>query len=138
MAEQFDIAARRHLDTAEALERAGHLDDAGYHYGIAGETAVKQSIFLVSGPLPAAFKKHFHDGLRDRIVVGTDRDVAAVLNSGRLGGGLANDLQGGKFSSRFVNWHINIRYADTRYPVTTVLLAGWKADAIALMNGGVF
>lgn len=136
MADQFDIAARRHLDTAETLERDGKLDDAGYHYGLAGETAVKQSIKLACGSLPVALLRHFAVPLRDAIKSSTE--VSNVLKSGRLGGGLAADLGAGLFESRFDNWNVRIRYADSDFPVNAALVATWKADAVALMKGGVF
>jgi hypothetical protein len=136
MPEQFDIAARRHLDTAESLEIEGRLDDAGYHYGLAGENAVKQSIVTACGSLPKALRKHFDVGLRDAIQA--SQEVLGLLANGRLGGGLAADLQTGNIMFRFDKWDIRIRYADTDYPVDPGRVASWKADAIALLNGGVF
>ena len=63
--------------------------------------------------------------------------VTVVLENGRLGGGLARDLELRQFASRFDKWHINIRYADTDYPVNEALVAAWKADAVALLAGVV-
>ncbi len=136
MAERFDVAARRHLDTAEVLEDAGRIDDAGYHYGLVGETAVKHSIVLACGRLTPDLLKHFDRPLREAIQ--NSIAVIAVLNSGRLAGGLAKDLRTKQFASRFDQWRVTIRYADSAVPVTATRLAAWKADAIALLNGGVF
>ena len=136
MADRFDVAARRHLDTAEVLEDAGRIDDAGYHYGLVGETAVKHSIVLACGTLTPDLRRHFDQPLRDAIQ--TSSAIIAVLNSGRLGGGLARDLRASQFASRFDQWRVTIRYADSAVPVTGARLAVWKADAIALLNGGVY
>jgi len=138
MAERFDVAARRHLDTAELLEREGMIEDAGYHYGLVGENAVKQSIVMAcgGGPLSRVFWKHFGSGLHEALQ--TDLDAAVLLANGRLGGGLALDRIAGQFGSRFRYWHVNIRYADTAFPVQSTQIAAWKADAVALLNGGIF
>ena len=136
MPEQYDVAARRHLDTAESLEIGGRLEDAGYHYGLAGENAVKQSIVAACGNLPKALHRHFDVALRDAIQ--SSQQVLSLLANGRLGGGLARDLQAGNFTFRFDKWDIKIRYADSDWPVDPGRVAAWKADAIALLNGGVF
>ena len=60
MAEQFCVAALRHLDTAELLEREGKLDDAGYHYGLAGETAVKHAVATACSFFPSDLRTHFN------------------------------------------------------------------------------
>ena len=132
MAERFDVAARRHLDTAELLEGEGMLDDAGYHYGLVGENAVKQSVVMVCGSLPADLRKHFSGDLIAAIQGSVL--VAGLLTNGRLGGGLARDLHSGKFTGRFDKWGIHIRYADSHYPVTAKLVRTWKADAVALLR----
>jgi hypothetical protein len=136
MPEQFDIAARRHLDTAELLEREGMLDDAGYHYGLAGENAVKQSVVAACGALPRDLRKHFDTPLTKAVL--NSLQVSAVLANGRLGGGLVSDIRAGAFESRFNQWNIRIRYADSNFPVDSRRVAAWKADAVALLNGGVF
>lgn len=136
MPEQFDIAARRHFATAETLEAEGRLDDAGYHYGLAGENAVKQSCIAACGPLTKDLKQHFVGGLRQAIQL--SQAVSGVLATGRLCGGLAADLRANTFASRFDGWDIQIRYAHTDFPVDSARVATWKADAIALLNGGVF
>src|SRR4051794_13118464 len=45
MAEQFDIAAWRHHRVGETLEVMGELDDAGYHFGVCGENALKYALW---------------------------------------------------------------------------------------------
>ena len=136
MAERFDVAARRHLDSADLLEREGMLDDAGYHYGLAGETAVKQAVVVACGILPKSLKAHFDAPLRDAIA--RSQEVATLLTSGRLSGGLADDLRAGRFVSRFDKWSITIRYADSAFPVDAARVAAWRADALALLRGGIF
>ncbi len=138
MPEQFDVAARRHLDTAEILEAEGRLDDAGYHYGLAGENAVKQSIVAACGPLTKEMRLFVHFDTALKAAIPKWLEVSGVLASGRLGGGLAADMKAGTFDSRFDGWNINIRYADTHFPVDPSRVAAWKADAVVLLNGGVF
>lgn len=135
MAEQFALAALRHLQTAELLESSGRTDDAAYHYGLAGENAVKQTLVssgIAAIPLPHHLRKHFDTQLHTAIA----NAAAAItaLASGRL----AADVQSGIFNQRFVGWSITIRYADTDYPVTAQNLAAWKADAVHLVNNGAF
>jgi len=138
MPEQFDVAARRHLDTAELLEAEGRLEDAGYHYGLVGENAVKQSIVAACGPLTKRMGLFAHFDTPLKTAIQQSEDVSGVLASGRLSGGLAIEIAAGTFASRFDGWNINIRYADTDFPVDSRRVATWKADAIALLNGGVF
>ncbi len=138
MAEQFCVAALRHLDTAELLEREGKLDDAGYHYGLAGETAVKHAVATACSFFPSDLRTHFNHRSKPLTEAILDSQaVTVVLENGRLGGGLARDLELRQFASRFDKWHINIRYADTDYPVNEALVAAWKADAVALLAGVV-
>lgn len=101
MPEQFDVAARRHLDTADILEAEGRLDDAGYHYGLVGENAVKQSIVAVCGPLTKKMGLFVHFDTALKAAIEQSQDVLGVLASGRLGGGLAAEMSAGTFASRF-------------------------------------
>lgn len=140
MAEQFDIAALRHLVTAERLEVAKRLDDAAYHFGLAGETAVKATLQRIGVGIDKSLKRHFSDDKKYSLQHSIEYHgtVLELLTSGRLGGQLANDLRGGLLINRFRDWSIKIRYADSDCPVDEARLATWKADAIALVNGGVF
>lgn len=140
MAEQFDVAALRHLQSAARLEEAGQLDDAGYHYGIAGETAVKQSVVKAIGHLPKKLRKHINErGTTLQEAVKLYYQFNLVMSNGRLGGALARELANDTLVNRFVNWSLNIRYADTDHcPINQNNLMQWKSDAITLINAGVF
>lgn len=135
MPEQFDIAARRHLGAAVALEAGGYLDDAGYHFGLVGENAVKYAVVTACGSLPRSLRQHFALPLRNAI--SNSAEVASVLMNGRLSLGLAQDIQNGSFNRRFDQWNIAIRYADSSHPVTTALVSAWRTDALALIGSGV-
>ena len=137
MVARFAVAALRHLGTADHLERHGRMEDAAYHYGVAGETAVKATLERAGIPFPwKHWDRRENKSLRHAIesMVG----VVALLRSGRLGGPLADDLDAGTFSGRFEGWSVDIRYADTDHPVDNAKLATWKADAVLLVNNGAF
>lgn len=139
MAEQFNVAALRHLKTAGQLERKGRLDDAAYHYGVAGEAAVKEVLVRAGIKYP---RKHWD--LREkkslRHEIESIGNLAVLLRNGRLGGeALADDLDAGTFSCRFDGWSLDIRYAHTDHcPVDAEKLAVWKTDAVLLVNNGGF
>jgi hypothetical protein len=104
------------------------LDDAGYHFGLVGENAVKYAVVTACGFLPGSLKQHFARPLLDAIA--RSQDVATVLMNGRLSVVLAQDIQNGSFNHRFAKWNIAIRYADSSHPVTTALVSSWRADAL--------
>lgn len=141
MAERFYVAAFRHLKTAGVLEKEGCVDDAGYHYGLAGEMAVKWALVkagikVIPDPgikVIPDLRKHFGGSLQR--AVADSKEIMGVLKAGRLGGQLADDLNADTFKSRFYLWSINIRYADSCHPVDNDKLVAWKADAVALVNG---
>ena len=139
MAEQFNVAALRHLATADQLERKGRLDDAAYHYGVAGEAAVKEAFVRAGIKHP---RKHWDplEGKSLRHKIESIGNLAVLLRNGRLGGvALADDLDDGKFSYRFDGWSLDIRYAHTDHcPVDAEKLAAWKDDAALLVNNGGF
>lgn len=141
MADQYGVAALRHLGTAEALEVKGRLEDAGYHYGIAGETAVKASLERAGVAINKEFWWHLDDKPNKSLLhaIQNSAQVLSLLASGRLGGGLVADLDAGVLTTRFAGWSIKIRYADTDFcPVDASNLAAWKVDAVALVYGGAF
>ena len=139
MAEQFGVAALRHLESAELLELNGRAEDAGYHYGVAGEAAIKESLQRASIVITRDLRKHINDRSGPlQINVEAACHVLAVLSSGHLGG-LATDLATpGTLPARFKGWSLDIRYADTSFPVGESELAAWKADAVHLVNAGAF
>lgn len=145
MVEKFGDAALRHLGTAEVLEDEGRIDDAAYHYGLVGETALKAAVESAIAPLPKQLLKHINQRDNNGNDVSLQTSIvnyarsAKLLANGRLGGALLSDLTHTLLNLRFTGWSLNIRYADSDCcPVSDGDLAVWKADAIALFNGGVF
>ncbi len=141
MPERFADAALRHLETAEVLENEGRRDDAAYHYGLVGETAIKAAVVAAVGSLPGTLKRHINESRRPSLQdeVARSAVVVACLASGRQGGALLSDINNGRLGRRFTDWTLNIRYADDDCcPVSESSLAVWKADAVALYNAGVF
>ena len=46
MAEQYEVAAWRHLGVGEKLLAQQEIDDAGYHFGVSGENSLKAMLQL--------------------------------------------------------------------------------------------
>jgi hypothetical protein len=122
VAEQFDVAAVRHFESGEYLEAGGHLDDAGYHYGISAENAVKNAL-RQAGLSP--IRGHWAD-LQGKIHKAQPK--IDLFAAGRRAGPLRR--LAARSPGYFARWHINIRYADPRFvPVSAASLAAWKAEA---------
>ncbi|MGB8840364.1 MAG: hypothetical protein WCC64_04775 [Aliidongia sp.] len=150
MAERFADAALRHLETAGVLEEEGRVDDSAYHYGLVGEMALKAALEKVlPKPLPQHLRRHINQqpkspphnrqpkSLQQQIA--GDVSIMQMMRNGRLGGALGVELSQGFLDHRFVDWSLDIRYADDDHcPVKMTNLAVWKVDAIALYNSGVF
>lgn len=142
--EQFDVAAARHLVTADTLEQTGRNDDAAYHYGLVGETSIKAAVVRMIGgqSLPRMLREHLQASAQAprslQSLVLQWYQNAAPLASGRVGGAVLSDITSQAISQRFVGWSVSIRYADTRYPVTQAHLAQWEQDAVYLYNAGNF
>lgn len=143
MAEQYGVAAWRHHDVAETLEHLGFLDDAGYHFGVCGENAVKHSLRAagVESVWVAAkislkktpMKQHFPT--LKSFVKRAQADIA-VNAQGRFAAAVASLVLDPSFANRFNGWHINIRYADTtNTPVAGGTCSGWHTDADDLVLG---
>lgn len=149
MAEQFDIAAWRHHRVGEALEAIGELDDAGYHFGLCGENALKYALWAsgvcaawitagaASRKTPAQsligtpMRGHFPSFAN---LVRKAQAEIAVHAKGRYAGPVMSTLLDPGFSSRFAGWDIDIRYADPRYtPVTAASCTAWHQDADVLV-----
>jgi|GEM_PF-6527072 len=139
MVDRYDVAAVRHFKTAEILERGGRLEDAGYHYGLAGETAVKAALTKCGVSIGRDLRKHFDGDGEKSLSEAVKRSVAitSLISTGRLGGALAKDLRTNQLKDRFRNWSIFIRYANDDYPVTIERLGIWRADAAKLVVEGV-
>jgi hypothetical protein len=145
MAEQFDIAAWRHHRVGESLEAIGELDDAGYHFGVCGENAVKYALWAsgvraawlsagaATGKSPSQSLKgtpmRGHFPTLTSLVRKVQTEIA-VHATGRHAGPIMATLLNPSFSSRFAGWDIDIRYADPHYtPVTPATCSSWHGDA---------
>jgi hypothetical protein len=124
MADNFLVAAHRHFEDAELLRRETRLDNAGHHYGVAGECAVKAVCIEETGDRPI---KHFDP------VAGRDLRGAAVVNlSGHKGQRVLAVLP-----QLFGGWSVHDRYSDTGH-VASGQVDQWRADAqrvLQLMQG---
>lgn len=124
MAENYLVAAYRHFDDAELLRREARLDNAGHHYGVAGECAIKAVCVEEAGDRPA---KHFDP------VASRDLRGAAVANlSGHKGQRILAVLP-----QLFDGWSVHDRYADTGH-VAADQVDQWRTDAdrvLQLMQG---
>jgi len=120
MAENYLIAAQRHFNDGDLLKQAARLDNAGHHYGIAGECAVKAVCMEEVGNRPS---KHFDpDPSRDL-------RMAAVPNlSGLKGQRILLVLSG-----LFADWSVHDRYSNDGH-VQAAQVEQWRADAEQVLN----
>ncbi len=145
MAEQYGVAALRHQRVAGSLELGAELDDAGYHFGVCGENALKYALWA-SGVESAWICIGATRGMSARaslrttpmrghfptlatLVQQTQAEIA-LYATGRFSGPISAVVLSPSFSRRFSGWNINIRYADNQYtPVSSQTCAAWHADA---------
>ncbi len=145
MAEQYEVAAWRHHRVAELLVAGGELDDAGYHFGVCGETAVKHllwasgveaawiAIGATGGKTPDAalkgtpMRRHFPTLQKLSADV---RNEILLYGKGRYAAAINSFVIDPAFSKRFSGWNINIRYADGAFtPVSKATCDAWQRDA---------
>lgn len=115
MAEDYLSAAHRHFEDAELLRERARLDNAGHHYGIAGECAVKAVCLEEVGRRPT---KHFDSD--------TTKDLrqAAIPNlSGLKGQRILAVLP-----ALFAGWSVHDRYTAKGYTPSTHV-DQWRIDA---------
>jgi hypothetical protein len=120
MVESYLIAAQRHFEDAELLRRETRLDNAGHHYGVAGECAVKAVCVEEAGIRPP---KHFDSD--------PNRDLrgAAVPNlAGRKGQRILAILP-----TLFVGWSVHDRYSATGQ-IQMAQVEQWRSDAEKALN----
>lgn len=131
MVEQFELAAWRHLETAWMLQGSSYHDDAGYHFGMVGETALKELVIKSVGSLPPTLYGHLGPGehkLQEKLAQA--RAELALMASGRLGAVSIPDP-----IPDFSGWRIDIRYHDdTICPVPQSQVSNWERDAITLIE----
>jgi hypothetical protein len=149
MTEQYDVAAWRHLNAAGELERACQYDDAAYHFGLAGENAIKQILraSLVEAAWLAIGRAHGQQSrralantpMRGHIptlqnLVTASRPAILAFAVGRHAGLARTELFGPGFLTMLRGWSIDIRYADTDYtPVAPATCRRWGRDAADLV-----
>jgi hypothetical protein len=136
MAERYDLAATRHLKSGNALEGNARLDDAGYHYGLAGEMAIKRALQSAGIAKPKPFHIDHNSSSGKDLLRYAIREASnlTVLASGRKG--LALVQMATSLGSKFQGWSMNkLRYADDGYcPIDAAKVSAWHQDAIALVN----
>lgn len=124
MAEDYLSAAHRHFEDAELLRDQVRLDNAGHHYGIAGECALKAVCMEEGGDRPS---KHFDSDVK------RDLRHAAIPNlSGLKGQRILAVLPG-----LFVDWSVHDRYTAPGY-TRPAQVDQWRTDAeqvLKLMQG---
>ena len=108
-------AAHRHYEDAVSLEGSRRFDNAGYHFGLAAESALKE-LLLRAGVPPnhEALWKHFPEL----------RDLAAQAVRGRGSAPLLRLIDAGGLP----DWEIKMRYAKTG-SVRTDRLKQWRDKA---------
>lgn len=124
MAENYLVAAHRHFEDAELLRRETRLDNAGHHYGVAGECAVKAVCIEEVGSRPT---KHF-----DPVASQDLRSAAIAHLSGHKGQRILTVLP-----QLFGGWSVHDRYSATGH-VTSAQVEQWRTDAqhvLQLMQG---
>lgn len=133
MAERYDVAAKRHFDVADLLEKRGELDDAGYHYGLVGENALKHALRVCLSKSVKGRDGHFPNLTAAISVFQTD--IAAFASGSGIGRHLYQLTNDPTFAGRFGDWKIDIRYADDQCtPVSPADCARWGGDAEDFMR----
>lgn len=114
-------AANRHFVDGQTLMERKRFDNAGYHFGLAAECAVKQRLLGFGVPQnDPAIWKHWPEL----------RTLASLTLSGRTGGPVLALLQDGNFMRR---WDITMRYSNNG-SVAEKQVRGWSKDANAAIG----
>ena len=118
-------AAQRHFDDAKKLQAEKRFDNAGYHYGLSAECAIKSKLQEIWGrddhpDIHEAMYAHFQ-GVRNAV-------LAAV--NGRSANALRNLLDSPAFMQW---WDISMRYAENGTVQETVVKR-WREDANASLG----
>ncbi|WP_141456311.1 hypothetical protein [Pseudoxanthomonas sp. z9] len=143
MAEKYDVAAKRHLETATTLLDETKLDDAGYHYGISGETAIKFAL-TQAGLSRQLVALNRNNPLRAHLpsikqLIKSAEILISTHARGRMSSPIAAVLLDASLQTRFAGWDINIRYADERHcPLREEQVLEWRNDAEYLVQNLVF
>lgn len=146
MTEQYNVAAVRHLRVGELLANRQEGDDAAYHCGIAGETAIKWALQQAGcaaqwtaakvKPKKTPMNKHFASAGGVHELVDQCRVEIGMWASGRLAAPIHALVLDPSFAHRFKGWSIDIRYADsTLTPVAVADVERFLTDATDLVQG---
>lgn len=145
MSEQYLVAAKRHYDVGEMLMANGANDDAGYHFGLSGETAIKAMLqlsgietgWLGSGKSPRKTPMRSHLPQIKTLITMAQAEIQQYAQ-GRLAGEVTRVMLDPAFSARFDKWMISIRYADTQCtPVKDADCARWRRDALDMLESAL-
>jgi hypothetical protein len=118
MAYAMDLehAAHRHYTDGVTLLGLKRFDNAGYHFGLAAECAIKQKLQEHGVPSnEVAMWKHFPEM----------RDLALQALAGRAAGPLSNVLARDSFMQ---SWNVKMRYAPNG-SIDKKFTDRWKDDA---------
>lgn len=125
----FKTAAKRHMKSADTLFVLGDEDrvaEAGYLYGLAGETALK-AMMVTCGMQETAWRSkqngHFPNLLQ----------FIANEAKGRLGNNIYALAQLAQSATNFNVWEIDMRYAASA-DISPANVAIWKQQASDLMK----
>lgn len=138
MTERYDVAAWRHLTTAQSLMTSSNIDDAGYHLGISAETCLKHAITVI-GLAPNLHSLNQQNPMRAHIprigpLLVNAKALIVASASGRAAAPLIAVISRPGFTNMFSGWSIDIRYADsTLCPVAAASVSAWQQDAEQLL-----
>lgn len=110
------VAANRHYEDGRGLVERKRFDNAGYHYGLAAECAIKGKLLDLGVPEnDNAIWKHWPEL----------KTLALLSISGRRAAALRALLSDGRFMQ---GWEVKMRYSDNG-KVSQKLVDGWENDA---------
>ncbi|TWA74038.1 HEPN domain-containing protein [Azospirillum brasilense] len=102
--EDFPGAARRHLHDGKLLAESNRLDNAGYHFGLAAECALKAAMRSINIPT-----KEFMVGEKDAYYIHFPKlKNIALKHTGRISKQVSESLNKSSFMQ---NWEIRMRYS---------------------------
>lgn len=113
----LEAAANRHYEDACALQSALRFDNAGYHFGLAAECALKKKLIDFGVPQgdPAIRKLHWPEL----------RESALLALRGRQAAPARRLLERDNFMQR---WHVAMRYSESG-TIASTEANRWRGDA---------
>lgn len=112
----LQVAASRHYEDARLLKDSKRYDNAGYHFGLAAECAIKQKLLNCgTRSNDPAIWKHWPEL----------KELAIIALNGRQAAPARMLVERGSFMQR---WHIAMRYSDNG-DVDQTQADRWQEDA---------